>query len=1404
TYKMHVRVFLSRYRSYDICATCDGTRFKQEPLLYRIGERTIAQVYALNVRSAATFFNEVKISQTDEATGMVLAEVKNHLQCLLDLGVGYLTLDRQSRTLSGGEVQRVALASSLGASLVNTLYVLDEPSIGLHPRDSHRLVRILQKLRDLSNTVVVVEHDPEIIKQTDYLLDLGPEAGEKGGEVIYFGPTRQVKQSLTGQYLRGKRRIAVPESRRSPKKGRFLAIRNAKENNLKGITARIPLGLFVCLTGVSGSGKSTLAQDILYKAVKRGKNDPQGKPGRHGSLAGLIKIDDAVMVDQHPIGRTSRANLLTYTKAMDSVRKLFAATPEARKRELGPGFFSFNVPGGRCETCRGDGYERVEMQFLSDVFVPCPDCNGRRFKSETLAIRYAGKDIGDILELTVQEALVFFHDQAAIVSALLPADSVGLGYMRLGQPLNTLSGGEAQRLKLSKHLKEAASSNCLFIFDEPTTGLHPADIEVLLRALTRLVDRGDTVLVIEHNMDVIKTADWVIDLGPEGGDDGGQIVVEGTPETVAAHGTSYTGQFLKKALGNKTIFTNRRKSRTGICESEEAMLPAIGIQGDREHNLKNIDLSIPRSHLVVVTGVSGSGKSTLAFDILFAEGQRRYLESLTPYVRQYVGVLERPDVDFVTGLPPSVAIEQRISHAGRRSTVATLTEVYHFLRLMFAKLGTPHCMACERPLETQSRASLVDAIGLRHSASNAMILAPQVYGRKGYHKDLLAGAFKKGIRRARIDGKIVTLKNGMSLSRYHPHNIEFVMGRLSGRLSDPDPGGVIDAALNTARGVVLVLNKKGEEAFYSLHGICPACGIGVEPADPKLFSFNSPQGACPKCNGLGRKEQDGASGIIPCSECGGSRLRKEALAIRIKQHTLWDLVRMAAGDLLPLVKNWSFPRHQAPIFHPLITEITTRLLFLVRLGLGYLSLDRAGDTLSGGEAQRVRLAAQLGSNLTGALYVLDEPTIGLHPRDNDLLLSALRTLRDRGNTVLVVEHDEETIRSADLVIDLGPGGGQHGGEVVAMGKPSEIKQVKRSTTAAWIDAQPHGNGSRLRNYKRAPKVTVSGASANNLKKIDVEFPLGVLMAVTGVSGSGKSTLVKHTLFQVVQNKLLNRTDPAGRYRKMKGWEQIGRILEVDHSPIGKTPRSVPASYVGFLTDIRNLFSQVPEARVKGFEPGRFSFNVVGGRCENCKGQGRPKVAMSFLPDVYVPCDVCGGARFNTETLSVRYRGLTIAQVLELTFDEASDFFSAVPTIRRAMELICEIGLGYLKLGQPSPTLSGGEAQRIKLARQLVKSNNGHTVYVLDEPTTGLHPDDVQRLVGVLQKLVDRGNTVIAVEHNMSFVLATDYIIDLGPEGGFKGGKIVATGSPKELVDSSNQSPTIGSLRKWAHLKRSSC
>ena len=1508
SYRMHVRVLLSRYRAYLLCPDCQGSRLKPDALHYRIEGKDIAQVNAMNVSEAHGFFTRLNpAGAKDQVASLILDEIRRRLSYLVGVGLEYLTLDRQSRTLSGGELERVDLTTAIGSSLVNTLYVLDEPSIGLHPRDSRRLVEILHRLRANQNTVVVVEHDPEIIKESDYIIDLGPKAGEQGGQLMFAGSYPALladENSLTAAYLSRRRTIPFPARNRKPLLQRSIKIDGAHANNLKNIDVEIPLGVFVCITGVSGSGKSSLVDEVLYRNLKKLKEAPTANIVHCAKIEGVDKISEVILVDQSPVGTTPRSNSVTYMKVFDAIRRLFATADLSRMRGYTPSTFSFNVEGGRCETCRGEGFEKIEMQFLSDVYTSCPECHGSRYREEILEVTYRGKNIRQILDLTVSEAMEFFKDLSEIKDGLYPLRAVGLEYVRLGQPLTTLSGGESQRLKLAAHMAKAKKAGTLFIFDEPTTGLHFHDIERLLWAFNELIDQGHSIVVIEHNLEVIKCADHVIDLGPEGGDGGGWIIATGTPEQVSRVENSHTGVYLRPYLKTAAAspFTPllEKGSRVQELQGSRKNENAITIVGAKEHNLKNISLNIPRDRFVVITGLSGSGKSSLAFDIIYAEGQRRYIDSLSAYARQFLQIMAKPNVDLLAGIPPTVAIEQRLSQGGKNSTVATVTEIYHYLRLLYSKVGKQHCVQCGRQIRSLSRSQILDRVSRSYRGKEVLILSPIVRGRKGFHKEVIAGARRLGYRRARIDGELRDLRAPeltQGLERFKEHDIDIVIGK--GKAGGREVELLVDQGLRLGNGVIHLISERGEQIFNQ-RLFCLQCGIGYEPLDPRLFSFNSRQGACSQCSGMGfqwdfdpklifadprksvretlknlsdlfsanashlrramerllqqvedndridtnkpfsrlaKKTQEeilhgvnGRSafgGIIPhlrdlwqndaedsnqelaelltespCTACHGKRLNSRAQSVRVDGKAIWQVTAQSVQEAkeyfvglhLTQAENGNAERDHA-VADKILREIHQRLSFLSEVGLPYLTLDRRADTLSGGEAQRIRLAAQLGSNLRGVCYILDEPTIGLHPRDNAMLLRTLRRLEKVGNSVLVVEHDEATIESADLIVDLGPGAGVRGGSVVAIGSPQEIRDNPDSLTGAFLRADRKRIGSQ-REFKKANWLVIRGAKANNLKNVDVRLPLGMWICITGISGSGKSTLVKEVLYKGLKMKLGQFAGRPGAHKEIAGWQSLERIVEVDQTPIGKTPRSVPASYVGLLDEIRKLYTLTPEARLRGYTPSRFSFNVKGGRCEECAGQGKIRKEMSFLPDVFVDCEACAGARFNEETLGIRYNDKNIADVFHMTVEEAVPFFHVFPKIARPLKILDDIGMGYITLGQASNTLSGGEAQRIKLAYELGKESHGKTLYVLDEPTTGLHFTDVEKLIHILHRLVEMGNTVVTIEHNLDIVKDADYLIDLGPEGGEQGGYVVACGTPLEVAKDSKQSYTARFLREY--------
>jgi excinuclease ABC subunit A len=1302
-----------------------------------------------------------------------------------------------------------------------------------------------------------------------------------------------------------------------------LRIVGARHNNLRSISVEIPLGAFVCVTGVSGSGKSSLVSDILVEALRRDLNGGIGAPGEHERIEGLEHLDKLIAIDQSPIGRTPRSNPATYIKVFDDIRDLYAKLPEAKTRGYKPGRFSFNVAGGRCEACEGNGSRRLEMDFLADVWVTCPVCEGKRFNRETLQVRFKGMSIAQVLEMDVQQALTHFENIPDVRHKLQTLHDVGLDYLKLGQASPTLSGGEAQRIKLARELVKKSTGRTLYLLDEPTTGLHFADIQMLLKVLHGFVEAGNTVLVIEHNLDVVKTADWLIDLGPEGGAGGGEVVGVGTPEVLVENAASHTGAALAPYLDPNVKPMKPPKASGKAAAVEQTR--SIRVRGAREHNLKGIDVEIPRDQMTVCCGWSGSGKSSLAMDTIYAEGQRRYVESLSSYARQFVGQMQKPRLDHIEGLSPAIAIEQKHMGHTPRSTVGTVTEIYDYLRVLLARLGKPYCPACDSPIGTQTADEIVDKLMAEPDGTKLYLLAPMEIAVGEQYDTLWDEVRAGGYPRMRVDGQTYSVDEPPTIDRRRKHRVEVLIDRVTVK-SDARSriAGSVESALSIGRGVLHVAypaedvpEPRWRNEIHSQHFACDQCGRSFEPLTPHSFSFNSPLGWCPACEGLGTQaganpaalvhdpkltlaegairlwpavEQrtfaamlsalsaaadvpvdvpfaqlsarqrrtilhgggdlwidvprpvDAAAksngrkttarkpapwfrfqykGLYPaleeaaklspalrtkldhlvdeveCSTCDGTRLRDDAAAVRLHGLTIGEIGRLPLGQLVQTVAGWSWTPDEQKIAGDLIREVQARVQFLVDVGLEYLSLGRPAPTLSGGEAQRIRLASQVGSGLCGVLYVLDEPTIGLHPRDNRRLLGALRRLRDLGNTLLVVEHDREVVASADQLLDFGPGAGEFGGRIVARGTPAEVANAKDSVTGPYLsgkkaiavplnrrilsdDADPPGGG----------WLEIIGARHNNLRNVTAKIPLGTLTAVTGVSGSGKSSLIEDVLYNALARKLHRASLTAAPHDEIRGVKRVNKVIRVDQQALGSTPTSNPATYTGAFDLIRTLFAQLPEAKVRGYQPRRFSFNAPGGRCEACEGNGQKRIEMHFLPDVWVECDVCRGRRYNPETLAVQFHGQSIADVLEMSCGRAVTLFANIPKIRRILQTLCDVGLEYLTLGQPAPTLSGGEAQRVKLAAELSRPDTGQTLFLLDEPTTGLHFEDVAKLLEVLQRLVDLGNTVVVIEHNLDIIKAADWLIDMGPEAGDQGGLVVAAGTPEQLVAQAADPPSV--------------
>ncbi len=1381
--------------SEGVCPSCHGSRIKPYPSACRFRGKAIFELTQMPMEDLFLFFQGINPTVLEKKIGEELfKEIAERLQFLIDVGLSYLALERTSPTLSGGESQRVRLASQIGAGLVGAIYVLDEPSIGLHPIDHHKLIATLKALRDQGNTVLVVEHDPDTIRAADRVIDVGPGAGVHGGEILELTDPR----SLTGAYLSGKLTIEPPKKRRKAA-GEFI-LKNVNHHNLKNVSVTIPLGIFTCVTGVSGSGKSSLITDSLVPALQKEKE----------------LIDKVIAVDQSPIGRTPRSNAATYIKLFDDIRDLFTQLPESQLRAFGAGHFSFNVKEGSCPYCSGLGSVKIDMDFMEDAWALCPQCRGKRFEPEILAVKYKGKSIHDILETDVEHALELFDAIPSIRKKLELLSWVGLDYLTLGQPSTTLSGGEAQRIKLAKELVRPASGKTIYILDEPTTGLHFHDIAKLIGILQKLVDRGNTVLVIEHNMDFVKCADWIIDLGPGAGVHGGEIIGTGTPEKIAKLNTP-------TALALKGLKTEKRKAKK---PKERGVISVVGAQ---QNNLKNVSLEIPHGKISVFCGPSGSGKSTMAFETLYAEGQRRYTETLSAYARAMVKQLQKPKVERIEGLLPSIALEQKTGGLNPRSTVGTMTEVYDFLRVLFAHLGIPHDPETGKVIQRMGKEEIVEEILKLPRGEKIQILTPVPFEKKESFEELTARLQRQGYLRIRLNGQIFSLDEQIPYEKMRKNELLLVIDRLP---VEPKAQNRLYEAISKAEESLIVgrdARDKGDLTFDLQT---------KKKISAQTFSFNHDLGMCPECQGLGNTfgahldeekrikkwslydfadllfKEKGTSEAIRLMEKsvgddrnallnGGSEVKlKNGLSVRwLGLHpVLAAAARMARGEireaLMPMMRAEACPACQGSRLNPMarnvliekqsiadicalsiektfqfinllkvppfLQETHSQLLkylqFLLAIGLEYLTLSRSAPTLSGGELQRIRLARQLGSGLTSCLYVLDEPTIGLHPYNNERLNRALKELRDLGNTLILVEHDPMTLACADYLFDFGPKAGKEGGQITAKGTLKEIQNNPRSLTGAYLSGKKQIPIPQKRR-PFSPDITIENATLHNLKNITVSLPKGAITCLTGVSGSGKSSLMSY----------------------LRARKEFEKIITIDQNPIGQTSRADVSTYSDVQPLIRAHFAALPLALMKGLQPRHFSPNHLRGMCRTCWGLGYKTVDLQFLPSVRVPCESCKGSRLNPISLEVKYKGKHFGEVLQMGVVEALDWFSAIPQIAKKLKTLIDVGLGYLQLGQEIVSLSGGEAGRLRLSRELSKRESGKTLYLIDEPTVGLHPEDVLKLLHIFHGLADKKNTLVIIEHNIDVIVNADYIIDLGPDAGERGGQVMAKGTPEEVA-----------------------
>ncbi|MBN1312336.1 MAG: ATP-binding cassette domain-containing protein [Anaerolineae bacterium] len=1389
------------------CDQCDFTGLHPQAAAVTWGDLRLPHLLAQTVDEARALFGSADLPST---AGRLCGEITRRLDALERVGLGYIGLDRPAPTLSRGEAQRVRLAVALTSRLEDMLHVLDEPTIGQHPADIDRLVAAF---RDLAGPVVFVEHERIAAAAADHAIDLGPGAGQYGGEVVFSGTPAELWQAetATGRYFSMRERVALPsEASRRPEPSDFLTMRGASLRNLRGIDVPIPLGRLTVVTGVSGSGKSTLVEDVLVASLSG--DEAVGCAGIEGRA---IK---PVFVDQSPIGRNPRSNPATYTRLSDIIRDRFAA-----QTGLSASHFSFNRPEGACPVCEGMGALEVKMRYLPSTWIPCAACDGRRFNDEVLARRaQIGRklfSIADIYEMPIAEAAPLLlegadlpaKDRRAAGRILRALEDIGLGYLALGQPSPTLSGGEAQRIKLAKYLGRRSLEASLLVLDEPSTGLHPRDLAGLLAVLDRLVRAGATIVVVEHNSDVMRAADWIIDLGPGAGPNGGDLLYAGPPERLVDVPGSVTGQALRReeeqfkpmrvaSEQEEVEFgppTKQDKNSRNSCNSwittslPSGTHPTISIRGARAHNLKNVDVDIPKAALTVVTGVSGSGKSSLVGDVLEAEARRRFLESLSLYERQSTREGPEAPVDAVSGLGVAVTITPERHMYNRRSTVGVATEISHHLATLMAAIGERECLACGA---TMQRDWAAEVWRCPQCASTAPLASSSRF--------FSTSNFASACRRC----------NGVgSLQAPAPEKLIIAPEKplCGGAMYSPGffPKGYLCEPFNGGYYVVQALARH--------YGFDPAAtpwnAMTAEAQQAFLFGCDEPLDVhYVGRTGIRRDYQQTFTGFYGwigdwdvggtytytelCPECGGARLRPEYLAVRLGGCNIHELSEMTLSSLGQVVETLNGPEVAGKLIAASLRTVRRRLRFLRQVGLGYLHLNRVSATLSAGEAQRVRLAGLLGSELTALTVLLDEPSRGMHPAEVSALLGALGELRDAGNTVIVVEHDPVIIRAADYLIDMGPGSAGVGGQVVAQGTPEQVAASENgSLTGKWLRGEREVDTSRPRR-KANGWMTIRGARAHNLRGDDVRIPLVTLTGVCGVSGSGKSTLLIDTLGRVLVPKkhttsVAHEPIDPGEHDAVEGAPERAILLDQSRRGIGS-----PMAYLGLDKPLLRLFAESGDARAIGMDE-----KALAGRCAVCGGSGSTRIEMGFLPDVHVECDACRGTGYRPEAWAVRLHGLALPEANSLTIDEVYECFgSDDENLARRLEMARAVGLGYLVMRQPGYALSGGEAQRLKIAGDLYRKTSRPTLYILDEPTLGQHLEDVARLTGVLHRLVDAGHSVVVIEHHTHLLAACDWLIELGPGGGPDGGRVIAAGTPETVA--AGKTPTASYVRDVMHEK----
>ena len=1448
------------------CPACHGSRLRPYPSNAKIGKKTIGELSNLSLDKLAGFFAKLRIKASEKHIAKdLLEEVDRRLTLLLELHLQYITLHRASNTLSGGELQRVHIIAHLGLGITGATYILDEPSIGLHARDSNRLIEVLHALRNQGNTVLVVEHDEDIIRRADEIVDVGPGAGRFGGEVVAQGSVSDLmhnKRSITGKYLAMKRQ-KFPSKKRSFS-GKTISILGATHHNLKNIDVTIPLQALTVVTGVSGSGKSSLILDILYPAISNQLHRSHLSIGKHKKIIGIEYIDKIIAIDQSPIGRSSRSNPATYIKLFDDIRSLFAKLPSSLAEGFGKSRFSFNLSDGNCSECKGLGTVRIDMDFLEDQIETCPLCHGKRFDPETLKITYKEKNIFDILQMSILDAGEFFASIPSIRRKLELLNKVGLGYIILGQSSATLSGGEAQRMKLAKELVRPDTGKTLYILDEPTTGLHISDIANVVQIIQELVDKKNSVVVIEHHLDFIRAADHVIDLGPDGGDKGGEVIFAGRPESLAKQST-FTGIALKKSH-----YASKKQSSPFIPHPPRY----VEVTGASQNNLQSVSTKFPIGKITACTGRSGSGKSSFAFDTIYSEGQRRYTSTLSPYMRQFVHQMPPAQVEKISGLSPTIAVEQKKQGGSPRSTLGTMTEIYDYLRLIFCTVGEAYCPESGEKLVSISKEYVRQQI-LSLPPQTKVIVLSEIKLTSSFD-NLKARLQRDGFTKVRVNGTYFEIADEIPWDSKQKNRVQLVIDRfiikegIEGRVMS-----AIELALSKSPGQVLVVTPD-KELFFNLAFAAPKTGKSYPSLTPRLFSFNNREGMCPVCQGLGftwgahleynqnflslsaikilqmlwrdysyadsfislivkflqipgkiplrklsTEELDlfckgatkpfeyarlqwkwkGINAILEelasnksvtlpsellallqqhvCAACKGSRLGALPSGVTVNGYTLFQICTSPFSYLLSWLESL---KGISTIAEP-VEQIQKRITILCSLGLDYLTLDRTAPTLSHGETSRAMLSKQLATGLTGCLYILDEPTVGLHPYNTEMLLAALHKLCDLGNTILFIENDPAMIGKSDHIIDFGPGSGSQGGRIISEGSPAKVTKDPRSVTGKYLK-KSHNQTFKKARIQPKEAVNLKGASKNNIHNLSLSVPLRCMVCFTGISGAGKTTLLREILWPLLhratsKHSQLLALDPD--IGTLSGTSSVQSVLYMSSDSIGTTNRADVNTYIDLAPILRQFFAALPQAQMRNLKPKHFSYNHISGMCMQCYGIGVQTIDLQFLPKVQISCKACHGKKLNPLSLTISYRGKNLGELLQYRIEEVASLLPPHPKILRILEILQQVGLSYLKLGQPLHTLSTGEAKRLQLAKELAKKSTKHTVYIFDEPSIGMHPADVESLLSVFQGLISKGHSVWIIEHNLDVIANSDYIIDMGPGSGRLGGQIVAMGSPKEVA-----------------------